>query len=341
MLSKGCTSWKKCDEMCCEHGEPFKELQNQDPAGPPLDYMKQRRVFKAMKTNKYDLCHFYHMELSGNLPSFLSPHELATHKMLEELLRAGWALGHPNLLMVCTRVWAMVVCLLQELHQKDSLKHLPLEPKSDTDGKMVKKLSFCPFCLYSGSNDISYMNHTVGGHYSTVYGCGKCLKEVFLSGQQLKMHLKVCTGFPKVTLPPHLIKSLCHRVPRKAPRKAHTTASTQIRNQIHQGVQLSLQGSQVSQEVQESERGYTQEGEVGQGQGGQKVPQKVDLCHPHTSTVHHLRVMHTRSGMDNLQELLFLVVAFNCLSPQYSITLVFSCEIKVFLFSTTHASLSF
>ena len=36
-----------------------------------------------------------------------------------------------------------------------------------------------------------------------------------------------------------------------------------------QGVQLSLQGSQVSHEVQASERGYTQEGEAGQGQGGQ------------------------------------------------------------------------
>ena len=86
---------------------------------------------------------------------------------------------------------------LQELHTKDSLKCLPLEPKSDTDSKMVKKLSFCPFCLYNGSNDISYMNHIMSGHYGTVYGCGKCLKEVFLLGQQLKTHLKACVGSPK------------------------------------------------------------------------------------------------------------------------------------------------
>ena len=88
---------------------------------------------------------------------------------------------------------------------------------------------------------------------------------------------------------------------------------------LHQGVQLSLQGSQVSQEAQASERGYTQEGEVGQGQGRQtqvqKVPQKVDLHHLHTSAVHHLEVMHTRSGVDNLHELLFLVIAFNHLLP--------------------------
>ena len=163
--------------------------------------MKQRRVFKAKKTNKYDLCHFYHVELSGDLPPFLSPHEPATCKMLEELLRPAQALGHPNLLMAFTRDSATVVCLLQELHHKDSLKHLPLDPKSDADGKMVKKLSFCLFCLYNGSNDILYMNHIMDRHYGTAYGCGKYLKEVFLSGQQLKMHLKICTGFLKGDTP--------------------------------------------------------------------------------------------------------------------------------------------
>ena len=159
--------------------------------------MKQRGVFKAKKTNEYDLCRFYHMELSRNLPLFPSPCEPATHMMLEDLLRAARVLGCPNLLMAFTRYQATAVCLLQELHNKGSLKHLPLEPKSDADGKMVKKLSFCQFCLYNGSNDISYMNHIMGGHYSTAYGCGKCLKEVFLSGQQLKVHLRVCTGLPK------------------------------------------------------------------------------------------------------------------------------------------------
>ena len=158
--------------------------------------MKQRRVFKAKKTNKYDLCHFYHMELSRDLPPFPSPCKPATCVMLEELLRVAWALGCPNLLMAFARDSAMAVCLLQELHNKGSLKHLPLEPKSDVDSKMVKKLSFCLFCLYNGSNDISYMNHIVGRHYGT-YHCGKCLKEVFLLDQQLKAHLRVCMGFPK------------------------------------------------------------------------------------------------------------------------------------------------
>ena len=159
--------------------------------------MKQHRVFKAKKTNKYDLCRFYHMELSSNLPLFPSPCEPAIHMMLEDLLRAAQALGCPSLLMAFARDSATAVCLLQELHNKGSLKCLPLEPKSNTDSKAVKKLSFCLFCLYNGSNDISYMNHIVGRHYSTGYGCRKCLKEVFLLGQQLIVHLRVCAGLPK------------------------------------------------------------------------------------------------------------------------------------------------
>ena len=96
---------------------------------------------------------------------------------------------------------ATAVCLLQELYSKDSLRHLPMEPKSDVVRKATKKLSFCPFCLYHGSNDMSYMNHIVCGHYYANYGCGKCLKEVFTMGQQLKNHLKICTGFPKTGTP--------------------------------------------------------------------------------------------------------------------------------------------
>ena len=51
--------------------------------------------------------------------------------------------------------------------------------------------------MYSGSNDISYMNHIVCRHYHANYRCGQCLNKVFTTGQQLKAHLKVCVGLPK------------------------------------------------------------------------------------------------------------------------------------------------
>ena len=80
------------------------------------------------------------------------------------------------------------------------MKRLTLESKpgkQDVDLKPVKKLSFCPFCLYHSRNNISYMNHIIGMHYNAAYSCSKCLKEVFLSSQQLKTHIKVYAGFPK------------------------------------------------------------------------------------------------------------------------------------------------
>ena len=161
--------------------------------------MKHCGDFKAKKSNEYDLCHFYHIELSGDLPTFPSPHQPATHKMLENFLLK--ALGHPNLIVAFVQDSAMAVCLLQELHSKDSLRHLPMEPKPDTGGKATKKLSFCLFCLYNSTNDLSYMNHIVCRHYNANYGCGQCLKEVFTMGQQLKNHLKICVGFPKASTP--------------------------------------------------------------------------------------------------------------------------------------------
>ena len=57
-----------------------------------------------------------------------------------------------------------------------------------------QKLLFCPFCQYSGSNDPSYLNHIVCAYYNVNYGCGKCLDEVFITGQQLSNHMKGCKG---------------------------------------------------------------------------------------------------------------------------------------------------
>ena len=102
--------------------------------------------------------------------------------------------------MIFAREATTAICLLQTLHDKDSMKCLTLEEKlgkQDTDSKLVRKLSFCPFCLYHGSNNLSYMNHIMVMHYNAAYGCGKCLKVVLLMGQMLKSHLKSCAGFPK------------------------------------------------------------------------------------------------------------------------------------------------
>ena len=143
MIGEGCADWEKCDAMTCDHGDPCKELRHPDPASTPLDYMKHWGVFKAKKSSEYDLCHFYHVELSRDLPTFPSPCEPAICEMLEDFLLKARALGHPNLIVAFAQDLATAVCLLQKLHSKDSLRHLPIELKSDAGGKATKKFSFC------------------------------------------------------------------------------------------------------------------------------------------------------------------------------------------------------
>ena len=158
--------------MTCDHGDPCKELRHLDPTSPPLDYIKHHGVFKAKKSNEYDLCHFYCIELSRHLPTFPSPTEPATHEMLEDFLLKALALGHPNLIVAFMWDSATVVCLLHELHSNDSLRCFPMEPKSDAGGKATKKLSFCLFYLYHSNNDLLHMNHIMCRHYHANYSCG-------------------------------------------------------------------------------------------------------------------------------------------------------------------------
>ena len=80
------------------------------------------------------------------------------------------------------------VSLLSNLHNKTSLHHLLLEDKGKTGGKRLS------FCLYAGSNEKTYMNHIICGHYDAAYGCGKCLDKVTVSGQQMSSHFKHCKG---------------------------------------------------------------------------------------------------------------------------------------------------
>ena len=135
--------------------------------------------------------------LSGDLPEFPLPRTPATCKQVSSFLLKARALGWPNLIVAHSQDAATTVCLLKELHIKDSLHHLPMETKVEVGSKSTRKPSFCPFCQYLGSNDQSYMNHIIYGHYNANYGCGKCLNKVFITGQPLRKHMKTCKDFPK------------------------------------------------------------------------------------------------------------------------------------------------
>ena len=84
------------------------------------------------------------------------------------------------------------VSMLQELHTTACLRCLQV----DLHGKSIK-MSFCPFCACVGANNLSYLNHIIIVHYNTSYGCGKCLKEAFVSSYALHSHKTVCLRFDK------------------------------------------------------------------------------------------------------------------------------------------------
>ena len=79
--------------------------------------------------------------------------------------------------------------MLRELHTTTCLQCFQV----NLQGKLVK-LSFCPFCTYvgGGGNDLPYLNHIIIVHYNASYGCGKCLKQAFISSSALHNHKKVC-----------------------------------------------------------------------------------------------------------------------------------------------------
>ena len=121
MISKDHNEWNTCDTMTCDHVDPCKEAKFPDPISLPLEYMKHCRVFDAKKTNEYDFCCFYQVGLSRDLLDFPLPHKPATHEWVSNFLLKARSLGWPNLIMAHPRDSVMAICLLQELHIKDSL----------------------------------------------------------------------------------------------------------------------------------------------------------------------------------------------------------------------------
>ena len=73
MISESNADWKKHDTMTSNQRDPCKELKYPDPAGPPLVYMKHCRVFKAKKTNEYDLVASIELNFFETFQSFPLP----------------------------------------------------------------------------------------------------------------------------------------------------------------------------------------------------------------------------------------------------------------------------
>ena len=78
-IAKDITGWVTRDTIICDlpkHGN--MQPNHPDPVGPPLGYMGEYQVFNGIQSNIYDLCRFYTLGTTGNLPEFPMPWEPVT-----------------------------------------------------------------------------------------------------------------------------------------------------------------------------------------------------------------------------------------------------------------------
>ena len=80
--------WATRDTMICNLPEHGKMQPNHlDPMGPPLDYIGECLVFYGIRSDIYDLCHFYALGTTGDPPEFPVSREPATRGQVRNLLK--------------------------------------------------------------------------------------------------------------------------------------------------------------------------------------------------------------------------------------------------------------
>ena len=116
-IAKGIAGWATRDTMICDLPEHGKMWPNHpDPMGPPLDYMGECQVFDSIQFDIYDLCRFYTLGMTGDLPEFPSPQEPVTHRQIRDLLKSTHSIGRPYLILAHSADSVTAVSMLRELH---------------------------------------------------------------------------------------------------------------------------------------------------------------------------------------------------------------------------------
>ena len=168
--------------------------KNPDTLGPPIPYMKEHGVFQPLPStmNPLGLCRFYPMD-PASVSTLAPPKWLAMAEHLKGLLLAKtqrW----PYIIVVFQGGPITPLGLLQELHMRNTLARLPIFRSNETKDGHRPRVSCCPFCMYTIQNDPAYLNHIVGTHYKANFACGACLSAIATSSQQIKRHIKECSG---------------------------------------------------------------------------------------------------------------------------------------------------
>ena len=161
IISEGHEEWAKWDKMICDHADPTKRAYHPDLQGMTITYMELQGAFKPIKTSEYCLSHFYQARALGDFPIFPEPWE-PTSNDVHCLLQKAHKLVQPKLVVALSQDAVTTILLLCKLHNHNSLQWLKMQTDKEVDDNPTWRLSFCQ---YSGSNDQSYLNHIMCGHY--------------------------------------------------------------------------------------------------------------------------------------------------------------------------------
>ena len=116
-IVKGIMGWVTRDTMICDLPEHGKVQPNHpDLVGLPLDYMGERQVFDGIWSDIYDLCRFYNLGMTGDLPEFPTPWEPTTCGQIKDLLKSACVIGQPYMILAHSAVSVTAISMLRELH---------------------------------------------------------------------------------------------------------------------------------------------------------------------------------------------------------------------------------
>ena len=146
----------------------------------------------ASTTNPLGLCRFYSADPNVSMPK--GPKPPATVEHVKKLLFLASTKRRPYILVVFQGGTVTLLGLLQELHTRSALVHIPIYLPGEAKDGHSPCVSCCPFCTYTIQNDPAYLNHIVCAHYDANFACGACLSAITSSGQQMKNHIKECSG---------------------------------------------------------------------------------------------------------------------------------------------------
>ena len=193
-ISDGVKGIEEWDQMVNDCTDGKRRPKNPDPLGPPISYMEEHGVFQplASTTNTFGLCRFYHADPNTPMPT--GPESPATAEHVKRLLLLASTKPQRFVIMVFRGGTVTPLGLLQELHTRSALVHIPIYLTGEAKDGHGACVSCCPFCAYNVQNDPAYLNHIICTHYNASFACGACLSAITSSGQQMKAHIKECTG---------------------------------------------------------------------------------------------------------------------------------------------------